>query len=230
MRILAGILVLAVAAVACNFIVESKFKDYGTTCQFEGRGTQCGSCIAQKCGRLVDTVCTPKTDAGGYSTMLSEVEQCALGYDLGGGTSNWACRDYFTDAGDPIAGNDPTAVLSQLRHCVETGCVGTGGATACRGCKIEYVEPNSRTAYALESNACGKCIRAACADLLVNCCSSDAVEKEVRPCGFWDRSKLDGCQKLFGLPDGGRPDSGFNDQCTYDVRECAKQCAPTCGL
>lgn len=59
------------ALVGCILVVSPE--EYGTTCRFEGEDTQCGTCIATKCGAELHACCR---DASCDSVMF-DVDDCA---------------------------------------------------------------------------------------------------------------------------------------------------------
>jgi hypothetical protein len=213
----------AIIAVACNFIVESKFKDYGTTCQFENRGTTCGQCIAANCQSNVDKICVPKADGAEFGTVLGQVEQCARSFDTSGGNG---CTP-FLDAGAPEQGNSETALLTQLRHCVLTKCVVGSGAQPCRQCELVYTHPVSKEEFPLEKTECGRCIRETCKDLLVDCCGQyEAPMKKIAACGGPPTQAGPECAKAFEIPDAGSSDAA--PTCKTTLPQCMQPCRGKC--
>lgn len=68
---------LVAGALACNLLAEDKFKIYvDGGCDFGGRESVCGVCIAQECGGYVAKICGP-TDDGDASAVLKQIEACA---------------------------------------------------------------------------------------------------------------------------------------------------------
>lgn len=110
MNVRAHFAILCVACVisACIFVVPSSDVG-GVHCAFSGAESDCGRCLAQRCGAEVDACCLDDSCGG----VISDVETCATKTDE-------SCVRV-------ASASDRGGAHSQLSKCVATGC-----ATACQ--------------------------------------------------------------------------------------------------
>jgi len=130
----AGLLLFGLASasvIACTFIVDGEFKDFGATCQLSGlTQTDCGRCLSSKCQSKIDAVCTS-------TSLTGNVAECAQNPAPG---RNWNCSNLMGDAALHL--QTPGPGQDALNQC-SAQCM-----TECTKC----------TTIDAGTGACGQCI------------------------------------------------------------------------
>jgi hypothetical protein len=110
---------LAVLPVAgCVLLVAPE--SYGDSCRFAGKGTPCGTCVAQACQPAVDACCRDD----GCATVLELFERCASGDPAG-------CRSLTLDEQSPQESSRDLATCVASRCRAECALGSTTSKTEC---------------------------------------------------------------------------------------------------
>jgi hypothetical protein len=215
-----GLLLFALASasvIACTFIVDGEFKDFGSTCQISGLNDNvCGQCMAKSCQAKIDALCT-------NASTVSNIQSCAQNPNPG---NEWNCSNLIGDAA--LSSSGVSAQQNDLNHCISDNC--TDACTTCTS--VDY-----------GTGACGSCIKASCGARLNGndgCCENTGVTggiakavAAVNP-GCGDFMDIVGpvWAEQDASADSGQHDAGFEtckqssaqDFANCVVTSCAAQC------
>jgi hypothetical protein len=216
---------VAAGALACNLVVDRKFQSYDEVdggCDFAGKGTACGACIAQKCGTYVAAICEPEAN-GSPSTTMTQIEACAA--DGGFAPDARASSACLVATASGAATEEINAF-----NCVNQKCANVTDSP-CVTCRLPGKLQDGGTTDLRHSGACGACLLDMCANVINSaCCSAAIVLNSVASCAD---PKSATCKSLIGsdgglASDGGKRDAEANE-CVAQTVACAKGCVQQCN-
>jgi hypothetical protein len=189
----------------------------------------CSTCIATNCANDVAIACNGADKGGDRKPWFPNLQSCAENPTEGytpGNDQGWGCSMYTDSTLTPINADDDSAEERASQICVRDKCI-TTPASPCHQCTVTYMKPGSGSDYgSLDDSACGRCLRAACPDVLRECCTN--LPEGFAQCGYVaDMMDMMSC---LGAADAGsaraEAGTGSREQCTYEV---ATYCfTPTC--
>jgi hypothetical protein len=193
---------LVSGAAACNFIYESQLKDYSGECKFEGRGTECGTCIANNCRGQLGPVCLSR-----YDQTLGHVEECAK--DPNTPTSQYE-DTYACDTFEKYDGGS-TGLNAELLLCVRENCSAAEDAPCRPTCAIQGA-----------AQPCASCMNDSCKQYLHAICADRAggVFTQAGKCAEKPDLHFDNCSNLIDDYDAGYYDGGDLATRRNNFRQC----------
>jgi hypothetical protein len=252
-RIVVSTIAIAVFATACSAIVAGQLGDTGdfkkegasssgTSGTSGGQSSECSllknssgieipdasntcsECIATQCAAHVEYACQAGGDSKPWFDTMSGCAQKPWDGWGPSGSSFWGCGIKYRDAGPPIPSNDDNQKMRESERCINERCM-QGTRPQCKLCEPSIADNLGGRKF-LRVDPCGKCIATQCEDIVVRCCSTQAVAEFVTECAFTtdDAHKAE-CQKRRGFTDGGLPPHSSrydteDEQCLADLMRC----------